>query len=106
MALLNVVSTQVVLDIVMFISETRKTTAVHVMPLAMREMTAVQMLSNFASVRAIVYIYYYRYIYNSYSIPLHGWNKGFYQSVCYTTYYVCRTYKWGISNECKHWEYF
>ena len=51
LALLNVVLTQVVLDIVTFISETRRTTTVHAMPLAMREMTAVQMLSNFANVR-------------------------------------------------------
>ena len=57
LALLNVVSTQVVLDIVTFISETRRTTAVHAMPLAMREMTAVQMLSNFANVSVLSYSY-------------------------------------------------
>ena len=50
LALLNVVLIQVVLDIVTFISETQRTTAVHAMPLATREMTAVQMLSNFANV--------------------------------------------------------
>ena len=50
LALLNVVLIQVVLDIVTFISETRRIAAVHAMPLAMKEMTAVQMLSNFANV--------------------------------------------------------
>ena len=39
----NVVMIRVVLTIVMSISETQTTTAVHAMPLAMTEMTAVQM---------------------------------------------------------------
>ena len=37
----------------MFTSETQITTAAHAMPPAMREMTAVQMHRNFASVSAI-----------------------------------------------------
>ena len=45
-----------VLDIVMFTSETQITTAARAMPPAMREMTAVQMHRNFVSVSAIACI--------------------------------------------------
>ncbi len=43
LASLNVVLTQAEMDIVMFTSETQIITAVPAMPLAMKEMTAVQM---------------------------------------------------------------
>lgn len=49
----NVAMIQVVLDTVMFTLKTQKTTAVHVMPPAMTEMTAVQMHRSFAGVSAI-----------------------------------------------------
>jgi hypothetical protein len=52
LASLNVVLTQMVLDIVTFTSETQITTAVHAMPPATREMTAVQMQRYFAWVSA------------------------------------------------------
>ena len=71
LALLNVVLIQVVLDIVMFISETRKTTTAHAMPLAMKEMTAVQMLSNFANVSVYTN---YSCLYNFNTIIITIWN--------------------------------
>ena len=82
LALLNVVLTQAVLDIVTFISETQRTTAVHAMPLAMREMTAVQMHSNFANVSvytlinlSLTYLCYSTTIidkFSHYVISIHG----------------------------------
>ena len=53
LALLNVALIQVVMDIVMFTSETRLTTTVRVMPPAMTEMIAVQMHRSFVCVSAI-----------------------------------------------------
>ena len=57
LALLNVAMIQVVLGIVMFTSKTHITTTVHVMPLAMTEMIAVQMHKSFAYVSAIAKFY-------------------------------------------------
>jgi hypothetical protein len=54
LALLNVAMIQMVLDSVVFMTISLTTIAVHVMPPAMREMTAVQMHRYFAWVSARV----------------------------------------------------
>jgi hypothetical protein len=54
LALLNVAMIQMVLDSVVFMTISLTTIAVHVMPPAMREMTAVQMHRCFAWVSARV----------------------------------------------------